>query len=240
MTIKILIADDESNIRDVCTRYLEREGYEVLTAVDGEEALQIWHENVPDLVILDVMMPKKSGFQVCEEIRNNHDVPVILLTARGEEGDRIIGLTMGADDYMIKPFSPRELVLRVKAILRRLRLSGTQPQILPPVAAPKETIQFAGLLIHLPSRCVEVNNVRIDLTVKEFELLTLLSTHPEQVFSRSQLLNKVWDVDYYGDTTTVTVHIRRLREKIETNPSEPEYIKTVWGIGYKFEGREVT
>ncbi|WP_148449061.1 response regulator [Paenibacillus ihuae] len=145
MTIKILIADDESNIRDVCTRYLEREGYEVLTAVDGEEALQIWQEDVPDLVILDVMMPKKSGFQVCEEIRNNHDVPVILLTARGEEGDRIIGLTMGADDYMIKPFSPRELVLRVKAILRRLRLSGTQPQDPPTGPRPERNYSIPGV-----------------------------------------------------------------------------------------------
>ncbi|MFD1776951.1 response regulator transcription factor [Paenibacillus rhizophilus] len=239
MTIKILIVDDESNIRDVCTRYLEREGYQVLVAADGEESLRVWRETTPDLIILDVMMPKKSGFQVCEEIRNEHDVPVIMLTARGEEGDRIIGLTMGADDYITKPFSPRELVLRVKAILRRLHFSGQPQQPSSPSLAAKELIRFPGLAIHLPSRGVEVDGVRIELTVKEFELLTLLAAHPEQVFSRSQLLNKVWDVDYYGDTTTVTVHIRRLREKIEANPSEPDYIKTVWGIGYKFEGQEV-
>ncbi|MBM7565842.1 response regulator transcription factor [Paenibacillus sacheonensis] len=237
MSIKILIADDESNIRDVCTRYLEREGYEVITAGDGEEALRLWAQASPDLLILDVMMPKTNGFQVCEEIRNMHDTPIILLTARGEENDRIVGLTMGADDYITKPFSPRELVLRVKSILRRLR-SVQSPKQESLARMEKETISFPGLVIHLPSRKVEVNGVRIDLTVKEFELLTLLATHPEQAFSRSQLLNKVWDVDYYGDMTTVTVHIRRLREKIEASPSEPNYIKTVWGIGYKFEGRE--
>ncbi|TBL70907.1 response regulator transcription factor [Paenibacillus thalictri] len=237
MPIKILIADDEPNIRDVCMRYLEREGYRVLTAEDGEEALRVWREEAPDLIILDVMMPKISGFQVCEEIRNKHEVPVILLTARGEEGDRIVGLTMGADDYITKPFSPRELVLRVKAILRRLRLAGQPEQFVSPSADGKEEIRFPGLVIHLPSRGVEVNGGRVDLTVKEFELLTLLATHPGQVFSRSQLLNKIWDIEYYGDTTTVTVHIRRLREKIELVPSEPNFIKTVWGIGYKFEGR---
>ncbi|QHW31124.1 response regulator transcription factor [Paenibacillus rhizovicinus] len=235
MSIKILIADDESNIRDVCTRYLEREGYEVITAGDGEEALRIWAQSSPDLLILDVMMPKANGFQVCEDIRNKHDVPIILLTARGEENDRIIGLTMGADDYITKPFSPRELVLRVKSILRRLH---TNKSTMNEAQMEKETISFPGLIIHLPSRTVETDGVKIDLTVKEFELLTLLATHPEQAFSRSQLLNKVWDVDYYGDMTTVTVHIRRLREKIEANPSEPTFIKTVWGIGYKFEGRE--
>ncbi|REE88553.1 DNA-binding response OmpR family regulator [Paenibacillus taihuensis] len=237
MSIKILIADDESNIRDVCTRYLEREGYEVIAACNGEEAMKIWAEDGPDLIILDVMMPKKNGFQVCEEIRNKHEVPIILLTARGEENDRIIGLTMGADDYITKPFSPRELVLRVKSILRRLR--SVPPERAESFTVPKkDTIQFPGLVIHPPSRSVEVDGVKMELTVKEFELLTILATHPEQVFSRSQLLNKVWDVDYYGDTTTVTVHIRRLREKIETNPSEPMFIKTVWGIGYKFEGRD--
>lgn len=238
MTQKILIADDETNIRDVCTRYLEREGYKVLTAVDGEEALRIWKQESPDLIILDLMMPKKDGFQVCEEIRNVQDIPVIMLTARGEEGDRIIGLTMGADDYITKPFSPREMVLRVKAIFRRMLPVYRNPEVVQERASSKEILRFPGLVINLLNRSVDANGKSIDLTVKEFELLSLLARHPEQVFSRSQLLNKVWDTDFYGDTTTVTVHIRRLREKIETNPSEPDYIKTVWGIGYKFEGRE--
>ena len=170
MSIKILIADDESNIRDVCTRYLEREGYEVITAGDGEEALQLWAQASPDLLILDVMMPNTNGFQVCEEIRNKHDIPIILLTARGEENDRIVGLTMGADDYITKPFSPRELVLRVKSILRRLR-SVPSPKNESLARLEKETISFEGLVIHLPSRNVEVDGVRIDLTVKETESL---------------------------------------------------------------------
>jgi len=240
MTQKILIADDETNIRDVCTRYLEREGYQVLTAVDGEEALRIWKQESPDLIILDLMMPKKDGFQVCEEIRNVQDVPIIMLTARGEEGDRIIGLTMGADDYITKPFSPREMVLRVKAIFRRTLPVNRNQEVVQGLSSSKDMIRFPGFVINLLNRSVEVNDKRVDLTVKEFELLSLLARHPEQVFSRSQLLNQVWDIDFYGDTTTVTVHIRRLREKIETNPSEPTYIKTVWGIGYKFEGREMT
>jgi len=237
MNATILIADDEPNIRDVCTRYLEREGYRVKAASDGEEALRVWKSDAPDLIVLDVMMPNRSGFQVCELIRNRDDVPIIMLTARGEEGDRIVGLTMGADDYLTKPFSPRELVLRVKAILRRLRPADRLREE-EPAEAGKDTIRHPGLTIHLPSRSVEANGARIELTVKEFELLALLASYPEQVFSRSQLLNKVWDIDFYGDTTTVTVHIRRLREKIEANPSEPAFIKTVWGIGYKFEGRE--
>jgi two-component system, OmpR family, response regulator VicR len=236
--MKILIADDETNIRDVCMRYLEREGYDVITASDGEEALNRWREEAPDLIILDVMMPHKNGFQVCEEIRNEQDVPVILLTARGEESDRIVGLTMGADDYMTKPFSPRELVLRVKAILRRMRVAVKPQPAMMDIEESNDTIRFPGLMIHLPSRRVEAHGNQVELTVKEFELLTLLAAHPGQVFSRSQLLNRVWDVEYYGDTTTVTVHISRLREKIELNASEPVFIKTVWGIGYKFEGRE--
>ena len=234
---KILIADDEENITDVCTRYLQREGYEVLSAKDGEEALQLWQTEKPDLIVLDVMMPRKTGFQVCEEIRHNHDVPIIMLTARGEEMDRLMGLTMGADDYITKPFSPRELVLRVKAILRRMMRQGTGDG-LSGAEAKEDTgrISYPGLSISNVQRMVLANGRKVELTVKEFEMLWLLATHPEQVFSRNQLLNHVWDIDYFGDTTTVTVHIRRLREKIEPNPSDPLYIKTVWGIGYKFDG----
>ncbi len=230
MTAKILVVDDEENITDVSKRYLEREGYQVILASDGIEAIAKWQTESPDLLVLDLMMPKKDGWQVCEEIRNKDDIPIIMLTARGEEMDRIMGLTMGADDYIIKPFSPRELVLRIKAILRRMN-KGNNKHF-------SKTLTFDGLEIDAETRVVRVHNVPIDLTVKEFDLLWLLANHPNQVFSRNQLLNSVWDVDYFGDTTTVTVHIRRIREKIEKLPSQPKYIKTVWGIGYKFEGSE--
>jgi two-component system, OmpR family, response regulator VicR len=231
MPFKILLADDEPNITDVCTKYLERDGYEVIIAHDGVKALEKWKLENPDLIILDLMMPNKDGWQVCEEIRNQQDVPIIMLTARGEEMDRIMGLTMGADDYMTKPFSPRELVLRVKGILRRVGQPIRQNHTV------AETLAFEGMEIHPATRKVKVEGKEIELTVKEFDMLLLLANHPNQVFSRNQLLNQVWDIDYFGDTTTVTVHIRRLREKIEAVPSEPKYIKTVWGIGYKFEGK---
>ncbi|NOU63512.1 response regulator [Paenibacillus sp. LMG 31461] len=237
MNSLILVVDDETNITDVCSVYLKREGYQVMTAEGGDEALRLWRQHNPELIVLDLMMPGTTGWQVCEEIRNEQDVPIIMLTARGDEMDRLMGLTMGADDYMTKPFSPRELVLRVKAILRRQQRNQL---VLPEMAevTPSHIMRFPGLELNVLHRTVRVNEKEIELTVKEFELLHLFVRHPEQVFSRNQLLNKVWDVDYYGDTTTVTVHIRRLREKIEANPSQPRFIKTVWGIGYKFEGRE--
>jgi DNA-binding response OmpR family regulator len=173
------------------------------------------------------MMPGKNGWQVCDEIRALHEVPIIMLTARGDEPDRLLGLTMGADDYITKPFSPRELVLRVKNILRRSQMNTT-----PTKAA--DVLFFEGMTIYPEQRRVSVLTKDIELTAKEFDVLYLLACHPNQVFSRNQLLNKVWDIDFEGDTTTVTVHIRRLREKIEASPSEPHFIKTVWGIGYKF------
>ena len=231
MNERVLVADDETNITDVCRRYLEREGYQVMTAKDGLEALELWSSKQPDLIVLDLMMPHKDGWQVCKEIRQTADVPIIMLTARGEEQDRLMGLTLGADDYLTKPFSPRELVLRVRAILRRVRYTHPAQD-----AANEQAIHFEGFTLQVGKRKVEVCGQSIELTVTEFELLHLLASHPDQVFSRSQILNKLWDFSYEGDTTTVTVHIRRLREKIEPNPSEPRYIKTVWGIGYKFVG----
>ncbi|MFC0215197.1 response regulator transcription factor [Paenibacillus chartarius] len=247
MPLTILVADDEANITDVCARYLEREGYRVLTAADGEEALQLWRSDAPDLIVLDLMMPKKDGWQVCEEIRNEQEVPIVMLTARGEERDRLVGLTLGADDYLVKPFSPRELVLRVKAILRRerryaaLEAAGESASRAGQGTAAKvsmdDVLSYPGLEINLQTRCVAADGRNVELTVKEFELLVLLAGRPGHVFSRNQLLNQVWSTDYYGDTTTVTVHIRRLREKIEVEPSQPALIKTVWGVGYKFEGK---
>ncbi|NOU99591.1 response regulator transcription factor [Paenibacillus planticolens] len=233
----VLVADDEPNIVDVCTVYLKREGYQVVSAANGDEAIRQWRRHQPQLIVLDLMMPGKNGWQVCEEIRNEQDVPIIMLTALGDEMDRLMGLTMGADDYLTKPFSPRELVLRVKGILRRLQ--RTHAETAPTTETqPGHIMRYPGLEINVLHRSVRVNEKDIELSVKEFELLHLFAAHPEQVFSRNQLLSKVWEIDYYGDTTTVTVHIRRLREKIEPNPSQPRYIKTVWGIGYKFEGRE--
>lgn len=231
MGYKILVVDDESNITDVSRRYLEREDFDVILAADGIEAIKKWKSEAPDLIVLDLMMPKKDGWQVCEEIRNEDEVPIILLTARGEEMDRLMGLTMGADDYITKPFSPRELVLRVKGIFRRMNIERKR-NYHPPLS---KRLTYNILDIDQETRMAFVNNHPIDLTVKEFDVLWLLASHPNQVFSRNQLLDRIWDLDYYGDTTTVTVHIRRLREKIEIIPSKPRFIKTVWGIGYKFE-----
>lgn len=228
---RIMVADDDSNITDVCRRYLEREGYSVVTAKDGMEAIELWRTHTPDLIVLDLMMPHKNGWEICNEIRQSEDVPIVMLTARGEEQDRLMGLTMGADDYLTKPFSPRELVLRVKAILRRMRTVQVSP-----ATHSSHTIRYERLTIDFVKREVEIDGRLIDLTVTEFEMLYLLASHPGQVFSRSQMLSKIWDFSYEGDTTTVTVHIRRLREKIEQNASDPKYIKTVWGIGYKFAG----
>ncbi|WP_434751511.1 response regulator transcription factor [Paenibacillus amylolyticus] len=231
MNERILVADDDSNITDVCRRYLEREGYTVVTAKDGAEAIEQWRNQTPDLIVLDLMMPYKNGLEVCNEIRQTEDVPIVMLTARGEEQDRLMGLTMGADDYLTKPFSPRELVLRVKAIMRRMRTVQVST-----ANDSSHTISYEGLTINFVKREVEIDGKLIELTVTEFEMLYLLASHPGQVFSRSQMLSKIWDLSYEGDTTTVTVHIRRLREKIEQNASDPKYIKTVWGIGYKFAG----
>ncbi|WP_169085636.1 response regulator transcription factor [Paenibacillus sp. PL91] len=249
MSAKIIVADDERNITDVCRRYLEREGWTVWVAADGEEALQLWREHQPDLLVLDLMMPKLSGLEVCDRVREEEETPIIMLTARGEEADRLLGLTMGADDYMTKPFSPRELVLRIKNILRR---TGVQAGSIAKQQRTGQTgsesrngetgrsLYFDGLSIFPQERRVTVKGAEADLTAKEFDLLHLLALYPGKVFSRSQLLNQIWDVAYDGDTTTVTVHIRRLREKIEENPSDPSWIKTVWGIGYKLDGKGVT
>jgi two-component system, OmpR family, response regulator ResD len=227
---RILIVEDDPNIRDVCRRYLERDGYEVLLAGDGNEGWKRFCETDPALIVLDLMLPHKDGWTLCEEIRRQSDVPIIMLTARGEERDRLMGLTIGADDYLTKPFSPRELVLRVQAILRRCNLVKRQQD-----QEDIRILRFDGLVIDPVARRVFVDDRAIDLTVKEFELLYLMAKRPGQVFSRMQLLDLVWDSDYERDASTVTVQIRRLREKIERNPSEPHWIHTVWGIGYRFE-----
>ncbi|PEI85197.1 response regulator transcription factor [Bacillus pseudomycoides] len=230
MTTRIAIIEDEDNIREICKQYLEREGYEVYTAVNGEEGWNLFQKYQPDLIVLDLMMTKKDGWELCEEIRQHSNVPIIILTARQEERDRILGLTIGADDYVTKPFSPRELVLRVQILLRR----GNQAtiQIQEPVS---EIIRFQDLEIDLTKRRVFVCGHEIELTVKEFEVLHIMAKHPRQVFSRSQLLEQIWDFEYEGCTNTVTVLVSRLREKLDKHTTKNRWIHTVWGIGYRFE-----
>lgn len=227
---KILVVDDESNILDVLELYLLRESFGVVRAADGQAAMRLFATEQPDLVILDLMLPKVEGLTVLQHIRQQTtSVPVILLTAKGQEDDKLAGFAGGADDYITKPFSPRELVARVKVALRRHQEAGSR------TASKDEIISLEGLYINRTARKVELNNRPVELTAKEFDLLWFLANNPGQVFSREQLLDKVWDYSFFGEMSTVTVHIRRLREKVETDPMRPRHIKTVWGVGYKFE-----
>ncbi len=222
----VLVVDDEATVREVVRRYLERDGYSVVEAGDGRHALQVFRESQPDLVILDLMLPGLDGLDVADEMRVERKVPIIMLTAKGAQHDRILGLERGADDYVVKPFSPRELVLRVGAVLRRSSEA---------LAASDEPVVFPGMILDPGTRLLMLGEQEIDLTAKEFDLLSFLMRHPRQVFSRDQLLDKVWGFEFYGDPSTVTVHIRRLREKVEPDPSHPTYLLTVWGVGYKFQ-----
>ncbi|MCH8869370.1 MAG: response regulator transcription factor [Chloroflexi bacterium] len=225
-TQRILVVDDDPTISDVVARYLRGDGFDVAVALDGQAALDQANETYPDLVVLDLMLPKVDGLEVCRRLRALGNVPIIMLTAKGEEMDRLIGLNLGADDYMTKPFSPRELVARVKAVLRR---TAAMPE-----PYEGDTLRFDELSINPLTRQVVAAGKDVELTAKEFDVLLYLAQHPKQVFSREQLLNDVWDYLYAGDTSTVTVHIRRLREKIERDPARPRFIQTVWGVGYKF------
>jgi DNA-binding response OmpR family regulator len=226
---RILVVDDEPSIREVLMRYLEREGYRVEVAADGPGALRATAQVSPDLIVLDLMLPGLGGLEVCQQLRMQSMVPIIMLTARDEEADKVRGFTTGADDYITKPFSPAELVLRVKAVLRRVESAKTL------APASESVLRFGDLTISPAFRRVELAGRVIDLSAKEFDLLAFLANHAGQVFTRNQLLQQVWDYDYYGDSSTVTVHISRLREKLEPDPTQPDYIKTVWGVGYKFE-----
>ena len=225
--VRVLVVDDEPIVRDVLARYLSREGFEVGTAADGESALKTFSDTEPDLVLLDLMLPRVDGLEVFRRIRARNGTPVIMLTARGEETDRVVGLDLGADDYMGKPFSPREVIARVKAVLRRSRAQATE--------ASEQPLRFDGLEIDARTREVVVEGEGVELTPKEFDLLHLFASNPRAVFSRLQLLDALWDVAFDGDPSTVTVHIRRLREKIEADPSKPKRLVTVWGAGYRFE-----
>jgi len=229
-TKSILVVDDEDTIREVIRRYLERDGFAVREAADGYAALEAIQDGPPDLIVLDLMLPGVDGLSITQQIRERHRIPIIMLTAKGETSDRIRGLDLGADDYMAKPFSPQELVSRVKAVLRRSSEAAPLPGL------PGQVLEFDGLRLDEASRTVTLDGRDIPLTTKEFDLLWFFARHPHQVFPRTQLLDHVWGYEFYGDPSTVTVHIRRLREKIERDPSQPRYVLTVWGIGYKFEG----
>jgi two-component system, OmpR family, response regulator ResD len=225
---RVLVVDDEPVVREVVERYLLRDGFEVATADDGDKALSIAQSWQPDLIVLDLMLPGRDGLEVCRVLRRESEVPIIILTARGEETDRIVGLELGADDYIVKPFSPRELVARIKAVLRRSKSAGEPP-------SEGSIIRVNGLAINPRTRTADRSGTSLSLTAKEFDLLYFLASHPGQVFTREQLMDNVWDYTFAGETSTVTVHIRRLREKIEPDPLRPQFVKTVWGVGYKFE-----
>ena len=224
--LHILVVDDEPNIREVVELYLRREGYEVEVVGDGSAALRAIERKIPDLIVLDLMLPLLSGTQLTRTLREGrYDIPIIMLTAKDDEADRVAGLELGADDYVTKPFSPKELVARVKAVLRR---TSSKP------LAEAQPLTIGQITLNPSTRQVWARAEEVMLTAKEFDLLWFLMNHPGQVFTRDQLLDHVWGFDFVGDASTVTVHVRRLREKIEASPTKPEYLLTVWGVGYKF------
>jgi DNA-binding response OmpR family regulator len=222
----VLVVDDEPTIAEVVARYLDRAGYEVRTAADGASALRCAGERRPDLVVLDLMLPGIDGLEVMRRLRelDRDRLAVILLTAKGEESDRIVGLRLGADDYVVKPFSPAELVARVDAVLRRV---DPEPDGEPP-------LRFEGLCVDPAARTVSLDGDEVQLTQREFDLLLFLARHPGQAFTRSTLMDRVWRYSFYTDTSTVTVHVRRLRAKLERDPARPRWLETVWGVGYRF------
>lgn len=226
MQYKILIVDDDENICELLRLYLEKDGFDTIVANDGEQAVEYAAKYSPDLILLDIMLPKLDGWQVCREIRKTDDTPIIMLTAKGETFDKILGLELGADDYVSKPFDTKEVIARIKAVLRRSHEKDKASQI--------NEVRYDKLRINLTNYELEVNCVKIDTPPKELELIYHLASNPNRVYTRDQLLDEVWGFDYYGDSRTVDVHVKRLREKLE-NVSDEWSLKTVWGVGYKFE-----
>lgn len=228
MSVKVLVVDDDVNIVKLIKLYLEKESYSVCTAHNGKEALDVFRSENPSLIILDIMMPEMDGNQVCREIRKTSDVPIIMLTAKGETFDKVLSLEIGADDYMVKPFEPKELMARIKAILRRSESSAS--------GASGECISFDKLEVNLSNYELKIDGEIYEIPPKELELLYFLASNPNRVFTREKLLEEVWGFDYFGDSRTVDVHIKRLREKLEKVEANWQ-LKTVWGVGYKFEVR---
>lgn len=223
-SIRVMVIDDDSNIGNLIKLYMEKEGYTVELFEDGYSGFQSFKNNPPNIVLLDIMLPRMDGWEVCREIRKISDIPIIMLTAKGETFDKVLGLELGADDYIVKPFDPKELVARVKAVLRRTKQSKTA----------EEEISYPNITINLSNYTVTYYGKEVEVPPKELELLYFLATHPNKVFTREQLLEQVWGFDFYGDSRTVDVHIKRLREKFSSE-NEQWQIKTVWGVGYKFE-----
>ncbi len=223
---KILIVDDDANICELLRLYLEKDGFTTVVANDGEQAVDFVNKHNPDLVLLDIMLPKLDGWQVCREIRKNNNVPIIMLTAKGETFDKILGLELGADDYISKPFDTKEVIARIKAVMRRVNDNDNKDKV--------NEVRFDKLTVNITNYELVVNGKMIDTPPKELELIYHLASNPNRVYTRDQLLDEVWGFDYYGDSRTVDVHVKRLREKLE-NVSDKWSLKTVWGVGYKFE-----
>ena len=220
----IMVVDDDENIAQLVRLYLEKEGFEVVSFSRGDSALTAFKSNPPALLLLDIMLPGMDGWDICKEIRKISEIPIIMLTAKGETFDKVLGLELGADDYIVKPFDPKEMLARVKAVLRRFNAVGTKEKI----------ISYPNLVVNIGNYTVDYYGKTVEMPPKELELLYFLASHPNKVFTREQLLDQVWGYDFYGDTRTVDVHIKRLREKF-SNPGDTWSIKTVWGVGYKFE-----
>ena len=228
--IKIMVVDDDSNICELLRLYLEKEGFEAVIAPNGAKALEMFDSEKPDLMLLDVMMPQLDGWQVCREIRKKSSCPIIMLTAKGEVFDKVLGLELGADDYVVKPFETKEVIARIKAVLRR---SGAQEQ------KKSKEVSYDGLYINMENYELRVRGKQIDTPPKEMELIYHLASNPNRVYTRDQLLDEVWGFEYYGDSRTVDVHVKRLREKLD-GVSDQWTLKTVWGVGYKFEVKDPT
>ncbi|MCI6253526.1 response regulator transcription factor [Eubacterium coprostanoligenes] len=231
MANKILVVDDDLNICELLKLYLENDGYVVFTANDGQEAVEMFQNKTPDLVLLDIMLPKKDGWQVCREIRKTSSAPIIMLTAKGETFDKVLGLELGADDYVVKPFDAKEVMARVKAVLRRTTGDSESTE------TEKKVVIYDNLEINIQNYEMKVKGVPVDTPPKELELIYHFASNPNRVYTRDQLLDEVWGFDYYGDSRTVDVHVKRLREKLE-GVSDKWCLKTVWGVGYKFETKD--
>lgn len=227
---KVLVADDDPNVREIIRLYFQKQQIEIIEATDGEQVMDLVESQSPDVVLLDIMMPKVDGYEACREIRKKYDIPIIMLTAKGEEIDKVLGLELGADDYVTKPFSPRELVARIKAIFRRMKKNQSNVQ---EDRSSRDIYEYDGLVINPERREVTVNGEKIDFPPKEFDLLIHMAKSPGSVYTREQLLDQVWGYDFVGDIRTVDVHIKKVRHKLKQY--DMECIHTVWGIGYKFE-----